>query len=216
MLFAQIRKKVTVLFLILVLFNLVSSAQITTEVDILTASDAAAEDWYGYSVAIDGNLVVVGSPRDDNDSGSAYVYDCSIYPCTQVVKLTTITPVAGDGFGSAVAISGNTVVVGAYGTNSNTGAAYVFDLSTCGGACTEKNKLSSSNGAEYDVFGISVALDGNTVVVGAEGEGNSSGAVYVFARSGTTWSLQAQLVPQDPAPSTAMACPEAVMDQALP
>ena len=110
---------------------------------------------------------------------------------------------AGDGtqnsfFGSSVAISGDTAIVGAYGAivgGSSNGAAYVFVR--VGGAWIEQQKLVAADGASLDFFGISVAISGETAVVGARfddiGAGTDQGSVYVFVRSGTTWTQQQKL-----------------------
>ena len=98
----------------------------------LTAADAGGADNFGWSVAIDGATVVVGSPYDDDGgsaSGSAYVFRTSDGGATydQVTKLTAADAAASDKFGISVAIAGDTVVVGARGDDGNTGSAYVFE-----------------------------------------------------------------------------------------
>ena len=90
----------------------------------LTASDAAEDDWFGGSVAIDGDTIVIGAYWDDNRSGSAYADSRTSRPSPptydQVAKLTAADGAAEDRFGVSVAIDGNTIVAGAYGEDSST------------------------------------------------------------------------------------------------
>jgi len=149
----------------------------------LTALDAAAADNFGYAVAISGNTAVVGAPYDSDlggASGSAYVFD--VTTGNQVLKLTPIDGSGGALFGSAVAIDGTTVIVGAYGDRHAgvySGAAYLFE-SELG---TELHKLTADDAAIMDYFGTSVAVSGNVALVGAywdDDVGLNSGSVYRF------------------------------------
>ncbi len=168
----------------------------------LTATDAAASDNFGYSVAIAGNTIVVGAYGDDDDgsySGSAYVFRTSDGGATydQVVKLTASDAASGDYFGWSVAIDGGTVVVGSYWKE----AAYVFRTSDGGATYIEAAKLTASDAATYDdYFGWSVAIDGNTIVVGAYDDA-PGGSVYVFRTSdgGATYGQVAKLTADDAA-----------------
>ncbi len=164
----------------------------------LTANDGAANDYFGYVVALsgDGNTVIVGAGRADLtsparlDQGAVYVYTWSGGTWTQQSKLVAADGAAGDYFGSAVALSsdGNTALVGAY--HSSHGAAYVFVRS--GTTWTQQQKLTDTGGAAGDEFGVSVALsgDGKTALVGAEGRNDAQGVAYVFIRSGESWTAQ--------------------------
>jgi len=150
------------------------------EVAKLTASDAAGGDRFGCSVAIAGDTVVVGARFDDvngNDSGSVYVFRTTDGGATysQVAKLTAdraLGHVASDYFGSSVAIDGDTIVVGAYNDDdhgSNAGAAIIFRTSDGGASYVKVAKLTASDAAADDQFGKSVAIAGDTVVVGTSG-----------------------------------------------
>ncbi len=170
----------------------------------LTASDAAAGDEFGYSVAIYGDTAVIAAPRDDDkgdDSGSAYVFTRSGSSWSPQAKLTASDGAAGDVFGISVAISGDTVVIGADLTDekgSNSGAAYVFSRS--GNTWSQQVKLTADDGAAGDLFGIRVALSGDTAVIGAardDDKGSESGSAYVFVRSGVEWLQQAKLSAHD-------------------
>ncbi len=168
----------------------------------LTASDGAASDLFGVSVAINGDTVVVGAHFDDvganTNQGSAYVF---VKPAggwagalNQSAKLTASDGAAGDRFGLGVAISGDTIVTGAFfddiGINPNQGSTYVFVKPGGGwaGALTESAKLTASDGAASDLFGVSVAITSDTVVVGAWGDDNLRGSAYVFIKPGGGWA----------------------------
>jgi hypothetical protein len=161
----------------------------------LVASDNALDDHFGASVSIDGNLAVVGAYAKDNYIGAAYVFSRSAGAWVQQAKLMASDDAPGDNFGWAVAISGDTAVVGAYGHNGERGAVYVFTRS--GSTWTEQAKLTASDSEAVDRFGYSVAISGDTIVVGAYGKGSLSGAAYVFTRSAGAWSQQAKLVASD-------------------
>ena len=171
----------------------------------LVASDAQASDAFGFSVSIDGDTLVAGAWYEDaggSNAGAAYVFTRSGTSWSQQAKLVASDAQAGDEFGNAIAISGDTVVVGAYAEDtggSGAGAAYVFTRS--GTTWSQQAKLQASDKGTYDYLGMSVAIDGNTVVAGAfyEDSGASdAGSATVFTRSGTTWSQQARLTASDP------------------
>jgi len=162
----------------------------------LIASDAESGDLFGWSVAISSNFVVVGAPYEDSggaDSGAAYVFfrnQDGENNWGQVAKLTASDAADGDHFGISVAISGDFVLVGANfgdGLEADCGAAYIFDRNQ-GGDDTwgQVTKLTASDGQSVDMFGYSVTLDGDYVVVGAAGKlggGFLRGAAYVFFRN---------------------------------
>ncbi len=177
----------------------------------LTASGGAAYDNFGISVAVDGDTVVVGAPGNDGagaDSGSVYVF---VKPTgawatsTETAKLTASDGAALDYFGYSVAVDGDTVLVGAYqdddeeNDSEDSGSAYIFTKPNSSGgwadwdpmADTETAKLTTSDGADDDWFGVSVALDGKTAVIGASGDddkGIDSGSVYVFVKPSGAWA----------------------------
>jgi hypothetical protein len=180
----------------------------------LTASDAAAGDDFGLSVAISGDTVVVGADEDD-DSGSAYVFERNYDPGDpgtpladnwgEVRKLTAGDAAADDHFGDSVAISGDTVVVGAWANDDageSSGSAYLFERNQGGpDGWGQVAKLTASDTVAGDEFSESVAISGNMVVIGVpedDDAGNASGSAYVFARWGAAWVQQ-----QKPTASTA-------------
>lgn len=143
----------------------------------LTASDAAADDLFGFSASINGSRAIVGAMGNDSagiDAGSAYTYD--VESGAELFKLTAADAEAGDKFGVGVAISEGRLIVGADGNNSRRGAAYVFDADTG----SELRKLVASDGWIDEHFGYSVAIEGNLAIVGAPHHQNSVGAAYVF------------------------------------
>ena len=155
----------------------------------LTASDAAEGDYFGWSVAIDGDTVVVGTMEGE----AAYVLRTTDNWGTHTEnKQTASDGVWSDNFGYSVAIDGATVVIGATGAGTG-GALYVF-LTTDGGATyDEVAKLTASDGAYGDNFGVSVAIDGDTVVVGAEQTySEGPGAAYVY-RTTDGWSTHTEI-----------------------
>jgi hypothetical protein len=183
----------------------------------LVASDGAAGDLFGDSVAISGNTAIVGSPLDDDsgsNSGSAYVFVRNGSTWTQQAKLVASDGAAGDLFGNFVAISGNTVIIGASGNDdagSNSGSAYVFVRN--GSTWTQQAKLLASDGAAGDLFGDSVAISGNTAIVGSpldDDSGSASGSAYVFVRNGSMWSQQAKLRASDGAEGDFFGVPVAI------
>ncbi len=173
------------------------------EVTKLTASDAQASDLFGGGVAVSGDSAVVGARWEGAGggfAGAAYVFQRdrgSQDNWGEVTKLTASDAQGFDHFGQSVAVSGDTALVGAYlegAGGSHAGAAYVFDLPPPGVTPTatitptflnEVKKLLASDAQEFDRFGISVAVSGDTAVVGADLEdagGAWAGAAYVFQR----------------------------------
>ena len=163
----------------------------------LTASDRAAADYFGWSVALSGDTALVGAHWGDNAKGSAYVFVRSGATWSQQAKLTASEN--SQFFGISVALSGDTALVGAHYNGSGLGAAYVFVRS--GATWSQQAKLTASDGIAPDFFGISVALSGDTALVGADGDdvgiNTDQGSAYVFVRSGAAWSQQAKLTASD-------------------
>jgi hypothetical protein len=169
------------------------------EVDKLTASDAAADDLFGWSVAIDGDTVVVGAYRKNSYTGAVYVFHTTDGGATygQVAKLTASDAASGDYFAFSVAIDGDTVVVGASSAGT-VGAVYVFRTTNGGATYGQVATLTAADAARHDSFGRSVAIAGDTVVVGAyrdDDGGWNSGSVYVYRTTdgGATYGQVAKL-----------------------
>ena len=194
------------------LWQLAQSAKLT--------ADITKDNRFGYSVAVDVDTAVIGVPGDGStavtEAGAAYVFtrNTGTGVWSQAAKLTASDRASNDEFGISVAVDGETVVVGAHqhdiGTNSAAGAAYVYTKPGGGwaGNITETAKLTASDRASDDEFGISVAADGGTVVVGAAGVDGTdaggaavteAGAAYVFTLNTDTgvWSQPAKLTASD-------------------
>jgi len=168
-----------------------------------TPADIQLGSFVGWSVAMDGDTAVLGAQGDDEpatNSGSAYVYVRDIFGnWAQQAELTASDGASGDEFGYSVAISGDTIVVGAQDADSpasNSGAAYIFVRT--GSIWTQQAKLIASDGAFDDAFGTTVSISVDTVIAGAPFHTESNtGASYIFVRSGMSWSQQAKLTASD-------------------
>jgi len=179
----------------------------TTETAKLTASDGTFQAYFGFAVAVSADTVVVGAEGANIgptiDQGAAYVYvkPAAGWASTSAftAKLTASDGTNHDELGSSVAISGDTIIAGAPFADlpspngaGDQGAAYVFVKPVAGWATTtETAKLTASDAANDDEFGFSVAIVGDTVVVGApraDGPNTDQGAVYVFARPAGGWA----------------------------
>ncbi|KYK27608.1 hypothetical protein AYK20_02450 [Thermoplasmatales archaeon SG8-52-1] len=165
------------------------------EQDKLESNSGTSGDYFGNSVAIDGNYAIVGSNGDDSGTGSANIYIRSGTSWVEQQKLVSSDSDVGDYFGCSVAIDGNYAIVGAFGDDGGTGSAYVFNRS--GTNWVEEYKLVSSNGEVGDFFGCSVAIDGNYAIVGAYGDDNNTGAVYVYNNSVGVWIEEIKLIAPD-------------------
>ncbi len=214
------------LLLLLIFSNAIvilnSNAQNWNEMLKVCASDRGNSDLFGYSVAISGNHAVVGAYNEDQDAsggatlsnaGSVYVFELTGDVWAFQQKLVASDRGVDDQFGSAVAISGDYIIVGANmedqdasggATLAEAGSAYIFVKS--GGVWAQQQKLVAPDRATTDAFAYSVAIDGDYAVAGAwkEDENASGGAtmadagsVYVFIRAGTVWSFQQKLVTND-------------------
>jgi hypothetical protein len=173
----------------------------------LSPSDPTNSMFTGFSVDVDVDTVIAGADGANapaTDSGAAYVFFRTGATWVQQAKLVASVASANDRLGYAVAVDGDTAVATAIGRDdagADSGAAYVFVRN--GTTWTEQAKLVASDGAAFDSFGTSVAIDGDTIVVGAAGDNAeplfNTGSAYVFTRTGTTWTEQAKLVAPAPA-----------------
>jgi hypothetical protein len=188
----------------------------------IVASDRAVEDYFGNSVAINGDYAIVGAASEDDDAtgankftsaGSAYIFKRTGTAWTQEAKIVASDRATFDQFGRSVAISGDYVVVGAWlesenaaGTNTlnQAGSAYIFKRT--GTTWTQEAKIAASDRAVIAQFGNSVAISGDYTIIGASGEAkdaagantlSQAGAAYIFKRTGTTWAQEAKIVAPD-------------------
>ena len=177
----------------------------------LFADDAADNDYFGETVAVSGDTIIVGASYDDTatagNAGSAYVFVRDNGAWTQQAQLFADSPSENDYFAyeQGVAISGDTAVVGvskddtAAGTDA--GSVYVFTRSA--GVWSKQDQLFADDAEEYDGFGYLVRISGDTILVGTRVDttlaGSNAGSAYVFTRSGGTWTQQQHLYADDAA-----------------
>ncbi|MGH7931522.1 MAG: putative Ig domain-containing protein [Candidatus Binatia bacterium] len=191
----RIRPGTTGLVLIFVLaWALTTYAQ---ELGTLMAGDGATNHRLGFAVAIDADVVVVGAPAANAGKGAAYIF---VQPpggwattATPTATLTDINGASNDQFGFAVAISGDTIVIGAptrrVGGRPAQGEAAVFVKPGGGWAdsASPTAKLSSIDGAANDQFGFAVAIDAGTIVIGTPSGNMNKGAAHIFVKPGGGW-----------------------------
>ena len=181
----------------------------------IEASDAQADDSFGYSVSLsnDGNTAIVGAYLEDTGGtgvGAAYIFTRSGTTWSQEAKIQSSDIAAYDYFGYSVSLSndGNTAIIGAVYEETggtNTGAAYIFTRS--GSTWSQEAKIEAADKQSHDNFGCSVSIssDGDTAIIGAWGSwytpdgANNAGSAYIFTRSGTSWSQQAKMQASDAA-----------------
>jgi hypothetical protein len=175
----------------------------------LVPADGEAGDHFGRGgVAINGSFAFVGAPNDDAAAGSVYLFvDDGAGNWSETAKLVAADARAEDFFGNSLAFDGTSLVIGAPRNDDNgpaSGSVYVFGRDT-GGAWVQQAKLLASDGQPGDRFGSSVAIDGNTLVVGAvpgEESPAPSGRAYVFEQTAPgTWAEEAQLIPDAAVPT---------------
>lgn len=184
----------------------------------LAPAGLAAGDQFGASVAVDNDVIVVGAPYDDatrSSSGAVYVFQrtpFAIAPWSNAAKLKASNAGADDNFGLALAMSGDTIVVGAPAEDSSAtgvggngqndkyasaGAAYVYVHDSVAGTWPQQAYLKASNTDANDLFGTAVSISGDRIVIGAPGEDGptdtdtNAGAAYVFVRAAPgTWTQE--------------------------
>ncbi len=171
----------------------------------LLPSDGNAEDQFGYSVAIDGKTVLVGSINADvselKDSGAAYIYALGAAGWQQEAKLIADSPEAGDTLGGNVALRGNVAMLGASRSDiraADAGAVFVFERDSAN--WMQRQMLTAPDAKQGDAFGQSIALTTRFLVIGApRGDAplQDSGAAYVYRRDADGWQFQTKLVAAD-------------------
>ncbi|MDB6057262.1 MAG: Fibronectin type domain protein [Verrucomicrobiales bacterium] len=159
-------------------------------------------DLFGESVAMQNNILVVGQPigcEGDQIAGQVFIYRLigGTWVLQQTLTQTAPTQFAIDGFGSSVAISGNTIAVSNPQDPTGPGRGTVSIFTNNGTSWNFQAQVAAPTGTPLADFGSAVAIDGNTLLVGASGQG-MFGAAYVFVRTGTTWTLQQMLTPSNP------------------
>lgn len=181
-----------------------------TQTHRITASDADEGDEFGWSVDIDGDTLAVGARGDEapggneNTSwaGSVYVLNLRDGAWAEEAKLRSGDPGPSEEFGTSVALDGDRLLVGEDHDDDRSGAAWVFHQAS-NGSWIQEIRLTSSDGASWDLFGHEVALEGSRAVVAApwhDAAGNDTGAVYTFRPVNGSWTEESKLVPSDANP----------------
>jgi hypothetical protein len=182
------------------------SGSIWTFLQKLTASDSSINDYFGWSVAIDNNTIIIGAYNDTHsdlpNAGSAFVFHRQDSTWIESAILHASDPNPGDHFGFSVALDDNMAAIGAYECDFNdvldVGAAYVFTES--GNVWSQQQKLLDDNPGPGEDFGKSVAVEKNTIFIGCDNDvidGNRTGSVFEFLRTGSTWLPQHRLTAAD-------------------
>lgn len=164
-----------------------------TEVGQLTTADSGVHDSFGSELAVSGDTLFVGAFANNNYQGAVYIFEKpaagSWANATEVAKLIAPEPEGKNNFGSYIAISSDTLVIGAPSNNDKKGAAYVFTKPTDGSWAntTAIAKLTAPERQEWDYFGYGLAIDGDTIVVGMSPDGKD-GAAYIFEKPASGWA----------------------------
>jgi hypothetical protein len=179
-----------------------------TETAKLLPSDHGVEDWFGRTVAVDGDRIVVGASFKSNPAfaqGAAYVFELQGGAWIETARLAASDGAGEDFFGGALDLDGDRILIGAHGCDdlaSESGGAYVYDL--VGGAWVETAKLIAADGKANDDLGIEVALAGDVALLtafGDDGAAVDAGSTYVFQRgAGGAWAEAQELFASDAQP----------------
>ena len=161
----------------------------------LRGSDVVAENGFGTSVAISGSTAIVGEEGYAKGTGRAYVFTKTTSGWTRVALLKAPDTIAGDNFGTSVAVSPPIAVVGAYGRANYAGRAYLF--TDTDGGFRQTAELKGSDTTVGDYFGISAGISGSSVVIGAYDHAKDAGRAYVFAKTPSGWKETAELKGSD-------------------
>ena len=170
----------------------------------LVPADGVYYGCFGFSVAVCGDVALIGAPEDDDNgyrSGSVYVFRYDGSTWTNEAKLLPADGVAYDRFGCVVSLSGNVALIGVPEDDDNgtgSGSAYVFRYD--GSIWKQEAKLLPADGTTYEYFGYAVGICGETAVISArhdQDNGQQSGSAYVFRFDGSAWLEQAKLLPSD-------------------
>lgn len=172
---------------------------------VLTASDGVAGDAFGGSLAISGNTIAVGAPRDDHstgaDGGSVYLFRFNGDSWVEEQKIIGSVRLPSDRFGASVGISADRVIVGGewFSANGTPGSAYIFEFD--GSLWQQAARLVPAHGSLQAGFGHAVAIEGDTAVISAYQEdelrGTNVGAVYIFRFDGTSWREERKFAASD-------------------
>lgn len=141
---------------------------------------STANEYFGYAVALQGDLAVIGATGFKTDKGGVYLFSRTGSQWQQQGILEVTSPVSPDNLGTSVSISGNSIIAGAAGRSGGRGSAFIFTLVS--GKWMQQSELFPSDGIAGDHFGSSVSISGNTAVVGAPDKNSAKGAFYIYNR----------------------------------
>ncbi len=168
-----------------------------------TLHDPAATvgDYFGVSVAVSGTTAVIGAHGTKSHAGTAYIYvkGASGWPTTPTRTLQDPAATADDYFGVSVAVSGTTAIIGAEGTKSNQGAAYIYVKGASGWPTKPTTTLSDPAATSGDYFGAPVVVSGKTAIIGAPNTKSHAGAAYIYVKGAFGWPTTPATTLSDPA-----------------
>ncbi|MEM7516029.1 MAG: FG-GAP repeat protein, partial [Planctomycetota bacterium] len=184
------------------------AAGLWSETQRLSALDAEAFARFGASVAIDGDRLAIGAPAADGGRGAVYLFELNPFgEWDQTAQITATGGAPGDEFGSALALSGDRLAVGAperdvigFQFHAEAGTAYVFVES--GGQWSQEARIEAPDASSADDFGRALVLSSDSLLVGAPGDddvGVDAGSVYAYTRTGTSWNLDGEVRASDTA-----------------
>ena len=148
---------------------------------------ATDEDGFGQSVAVEGKTLVVGAFGADAANGAAYVYEEGTSGWSTTPTLSLDHPSDRAKFGGQIAIAGDTIAVGAYMTDEDSGAAYLYVKGTSGWPTTPTTTISDPAATDDDYFPSAIALSGTTLVFGDYDADGNAGSAYIYSRGPSGW-----------------------------
>ncbi|AVP98420.1 hypothetical protein C7S18_15025 [Ahniella affigens] len=172
---------------------MVSTAAAAGELQLIVGATGVADE-FGYAVSADNNLMLAGAPGEADQTGAAYVFRCGGGRCIQEARLSDLTLDPGHHFGHDVAVAGADLFVSA--PDQNGGVVYAFNRAAQG-VVVPVAALVALDGEPLDRFGTALAVDADTLVIGAPGDNDNRGAVFVFVRDGGSWVQQFELYAWD-------------------
>ncbi len=206
------------------IYRLDTITEIWNQVQIVVASDRTANAFFGNTVALDGDFLIVGASKEDadaaggnilNDAGAVYVYKYNGSSYVETQKLVASDRNQNDLFGHKIDIDNNSIVISAHwedendlGSDSldNAGSAYIFERDTITGIWSEFDKISASDRTRNDNFGTSVSIKDNLLLIGSKYGGEDTslpgvnlwpGRAYLYEKSTTSWQERQIVVSND-------------------
>lgn len=172
------------------------------EESLIRPATVGVSDRFGATIVIQGDTAAITAIGDGanigDEEGTVYIFQRSGSAWTEVIRLVSPTPTYYGQFGDALALDGNTLLVGAPGENATRGVVYVYDRNPNTGAWQQSGQITAPSLNAEDGFGDAVALDGTLAVIAAptrDAGAANAGTVYAFRRSGSTWALEKTFLP---------------------